>query len=94
MKVVWLGLTVGAAVSRLEAPAVAPAGNPSCCSACEESPFIEHLFAILSIFKYYQFSPPERGWQDFLEQGELWRFLGGLKYRIIERQHLKTRALS
>ena len=50
MKVVLLGLTVGAAVSRLEAPAVAPAGNPSCCSACKESPFIEHLFTILSIF--------------------------------------------
>ena len=29
-------LTVGAAVSRLEAPAAAPAGNPSCCSASRE----------------------------------------------------------
>ena len=36
-------LTVGAAVSRLEAPAAAPAGNPSCCSACNGS-FIKHVF--------------------------------------------------
>ena len=42
-------LTVGAAVSRLEAPAVAPAGNPSCCSACKGSTFIRHLFTIASI---------------------------------------------
>ena len=27
---------MGAAVSRLEAPAAAPAGNPSCCSASRE----------------------------------------------------------